>query len=370
MNRIVLSICIPVYNQIEIVKTCITSILECDSSKYEVIVNDDGSTEPIEAMVQSFSDPRVKYYRNNNNLGHDRNIIHAFKNSSGKYALLLRARDYVVSSELGAIIEYLEKESNIAYLTTSAYNQDMIKKITYQTKTYEKGKEALFAHHKLYVHPSGSIYNISLLDLNYIEKFLDNVQASKYNFTVHSLIRTQLAFKGNFITHSCFLWIYYDTNESKDIAVNSSQKKISVYDTDYQIERYITEMEWGNLVVPKELKSIHFANIFSEYLYATTWKNKLVYFDRKMRNHYNYQFRYVICRKERKRFLYAARQIEQKLDITDIQYYNDKSKIIIKNKFFDIFKYFYNRIKLYIPLKRKIKKILYGYRYCLRKNEL
>lgn len=367
MEKIVISICIPVYNQIEIVKKCIAEILKSKSAKFEIVINDDCSNEPIMEMVDKFKDERVKYYRNRQNVGHDQNILASFSNAKADYVFLLRSRDFLLPDGLEKIIELLEKNSEIAYLTTSAYDSNMVPKLVYRNHVFNKGYEALLAHQQLYVHPSGSVYNISKLDIYQISEYLTSIKASKRNFTVHSLMRTALSMRGKFVTCDFFSWIYSDTNEAIDIATNRGEKKESVYDIQYQLERYDSEMNWVNIVVPEELKDEEYAFLFSFYLYASTWNNKLIYKNRKMAYHYNFEMKRIDCKKVRREFLQKAAYLEKKLDIRSEQYYRSRKKILLKNISIDAIKYYIEIVKMVIPFKEKIKKVIYGKKMNLRR---
>lgn len=78
-----ISFCIPVYNQTELVRQCIRSIIEYKGLDIEIVISDDCSTENIEELVRQIDDPRVRYYKNADNLGHDRNIIASFSRAKG-----------------------------------------------------------------------------------------------------------------------------------------------------------------------------------------------------------------------------------------------------------------------------------------------
>lgn len=368
-ENLIVSICIPVYNQIDMVKECITKILKLNSSKFEIIVNDDCSNQPIEHMIRDIKDERIKYYRNKENLGHDRNILTAFSHASAKYVFLLRTRDFIIPEGLERIINILEKEDNdIAYLTTSAYDSNFIPKLVYKNHVYNRGSEALLAHQKLYVHPSGSVYNISLLNIQEIQEYLNSVDATKRNFTVHSLIRLALCVQGNFVTCDFYSWVYSDTNEAKDVATNKGVLRESVYDTIYQIERYSTEMRWTKKTLPEEQIGKQYSYLFSFYLNATTWNNKLVYKNKNMGYHYNFATKKINCMKERKKFLKYVSQIESELKITQQQYYKEKKKILIYNLTVGALGYYVERLKAIIPFKRALKTVLYGGKINLRRS--
>lgn len=354
-----LSICIPVYNQKDLVRICVEHILQCDSQKIEIVLNDDCSTENIESLLEYFSDNRVKYFRNTTNLGHDRNIIAAFMNASANYCFLLRSRDYIIPDGLYNVLDFLSNNT-CAYLTTSAFDSNNVPKLVYKDWTYEKGAEALKAHNTLYVHPSGSIYNKSLLNLQQLDNFLCELKISKYNFTVHTLMRMQLACKGNFVTLKNYSWVYADTENSKDVAMNSGSHKKSVYDTEYELERYKTVILWCDKILEEPYRTNQFLNTFSVFLYASTWNNKLIYGSKQLQKHYNFEYRRVNCRTERKKFVDYSILLEKKIEIIDKNYKTKKRRIILKNQTIEGIKYYYLYMRSHFPFKFTIKKIIFS----------
>lgn len=62
------SVCIPAYKS-RFLSECIQSILGQSYADFEVIVLNDCSPEPVEEIVRSFSDGRIRYYENERNVG-------------------------------------------------------------------------------------------------------------------------------------------------------------------------------------------------------------------------------------------------------------------------------------------------------------
>ncbi len=62
------SICIPAYKS-KFLHECIDSILGQTVSDFELLVLNDDSPEPIDAIVSTYKDPRIRYIRNEKNVG-------------------------------------------------------------------------------------------------------------------------------------------------------------------------------------------------------------------------------------------------------------------------------------------------------------
>lgn len=87
------SVIIPTFNRQGTLKRAIDSVLTQTHSNLECIIVDDCSTDGTKELVLSIDDIRVKYFKNDKNLGvsYSRNI--GFKNSIGDYIALLDSDD-------------------------------------------------------------------------------------------------------------------------------------------------------------------------------------------------------------------------------------------------------------------------------------
>lgn len=230
--------------------------------------------EDIQGMLEKIGDKRIKYFRNSDNLGHDLNIIRSFKRAKGTYGFLLRARDGVVPDSIKEIIRIIKREQPVSYLTGEAIDEEAKWKIRYsESKMIIERNECLKAHYSLYVHPSGSIYNIKLLDLDNIEQFLKENIETKFSFIAHNLFRSALSIYGNFYILKMPTWIYTNTEKSKDIAVNRMSNGFSVYSSELIIRRYNAECKWIKQIMANEADLLCYAliHLFKEYLYQVTW---------------------------------------------------------------------------------------------------
>lgn len=287
-----LSILLPVYNQIELVKKNVEIILKSKRHDIELVVCDDCSSENIESFFKAIDDSRVTYYRNEVNLGHDYNILKGLKKAKSDYVFLLRTRDLILVEAIDLIISTITLNPDIAYLTGSAIDENGNNKLIFNEKIYKCGIETLRANRMLFIHPSGQLYNKRYIDFNALELFLNNHLHSKYGFVVHNLIRTQLALKGDFIILSDFLWQYTNTSKCKDIAVNSAPDKMSVYSYEYEVLRFSLEFDWVNLVFPETYKEFQFEFLLQDYLKRATWgiiqhnnnKEELAHYDSESKN--------------------------------------------------------------------------------------
>lgn len=286
----ILSICITVYNQIEIVKQNLDQLHLSKNQDFIVIVNDDCSSENISQLVKSYNDARIEYYRNSHNLGHDINILEALSHCKTDYVMLLRSRDFLLTDKIDVLIQELKRDRlNTSYFLFSAIDENKRIKLRLSDKVFCNDDEKIYANSKLLVHPSGSIYQTKHLDLqlyrSYISRFFGD---SKYGFCVHNLIRMDLIRKKNFYISSKVIWQYTNTHKSADVAQNSSKQNISVYAPSYVYPRIKCEYFFVKENFSGRVKNILIHQIIKKYYIASTIDFIEINKNKELQKHYNY----------------------------------------------------------------------------------
>jgi len=87
------SFVVPCYRLGHLLADCVNSILSQTFQDLEVLIMDDCSPDDTPQVAASFSDPRVRYIRNEPNLGHLRNYNKGLSLSRGEYLWLISADD-------------------------------------------------------------------------------------------------------------------------------------------------------------------------------------------------------------------------------------------------------------------------------------
>jgi glycosyltransferase involved in cell wall biosynthesis len=304
-----MSICLPVFNQYEMVKKWIEQCIQYKGQDIEIIINDDCSQDDIQGLVKSFNDDRIQYYRNDTNLGHDLNIIQSFANSTTNFMFLFRTRDRIIPNMIPEIIRRIEDNPDLSYLTGGAIDEDGKERLHYKTEKYFRGKDAFEAHKKLYIHPSGCLFSKKYVDLLNIRDFILNHCDNKFGFLVHVLLRLQLAFSGDFEIISKPIWIYTHTYKAKDAAVNSAGNRISIYAPQYTEKRFENSMFWIKNMIPNKFRLSAYRWAYDLYLSEATWRFKEKNEDVFLLAHYDASQIYFNIRKERIKFNEIAKTV-------------------------------------------------------------
>jgi glycosyltransferase involved in cell wall biosynthesis len=124
-KRPLISIIIPTYNQENLISDAIESVLMQDYDNFEIIIADDCSTDNTKNIVNSYTDPRIKYYKNSTNLGRVKNYHNALYNlTNGEWVLNLDGDDFFtdntyLSSAVNALNSF--NDDNIVLISSNRH---------------------------------------------------------------------------------------------------------------------------------------------------------------------------------------------------------------------------------------------------------
>ncbi|NML18993.1 glycosyltransferase family 2 protein [Azohydromonas caseinilytica] len=122
MSNPKVSFVVPCYKLAGFLPTCINSILRQSYTDFEILIMDDCSPDNTGEVAQSFSDPRIRYIRNDPNLGHLRNYNRGIELSRGAYIWLISADDYLRSNRvLQRYVERLDRSPEVGYVFCTGY---------------------------------------------------------------------------------------------------------------------------------------------------------------------------------------------------------------------------------------------------------
>jgi glycosyltransferase involved in cell wall biosynthesis len=122
------SICLPVYNGENYLVEAVESMLAQTFTDFELIITDNASTDRTEEICRKFAeaDPRVRYHRNERNVGGARNQAIAVDLSRGKFVRLSAHDDKMAPTHLEECLAALDAhpEAVIAFTSTVVLDED------------------------------------------------------------------------------------------------------------------------------------------------------------------------------------------------------------------------------------------------------
>lgn len=115
MSKLI-SIIIPTYNRSSFLRIAIESALKQSYKNIEIVVSDNCSTDDTAQMMEQYRDEsRVKYFKNETNLGMVGNWRKAlYEYISGEWAIILSDDDYFVDDTyIQSVVELLQEDSEL-----------------------------------------------------------------------------------------------------------------------------------------------------------------------------------------------------------------------------------------------------------------
>ena len=113
------SICIPNYNYGNYIGDAIQSVLDQSFTDFELIIVDNCSTDDSENVIQKFTDRRIKYFKNETNIGAIRNCNKCVYLAKGEYIFLLHADDQMMPNLLEKEAKILDEHPNVGLVCSS-----------------------------------------------------------------------------------------------------------------------------------------------------------------------------------------------------------------------------------------------------------
>jgi glycosyltransferase involved in cell wall biosynthesis len=140
-NQPRLSIGLPVYNGEKFLKEAIESLLAQTFADFELIICDNASTDKTEEICRTYAtkDERIRYYRNERNIGCAPNFNRVFELSTGEYFKWAAYDDLHAPDFISRCIEILDKDPSIILCHSQAYlideNSDILRTYDIKLKT-------------------------------------------------------------------------------------------------------------------------------------------------------------------------------------------------------------------------------------------
>lgn len=114
MRKPRVSIGMPVYNGERFIREALDSILAQSFTDFELIISDNASTDRTEEICRAYAahDARIRYFRNENNLGAAANFNRTFELSTGEYFKWAAHDDVLARTYLLRCVETLDQASS------------------------------------------------------------------------------------------------------------------------------------------------------------------------------------------------------------------------------------------------------------------
>jgi len=118
MGKLV-SIILPVYNQEDYIRECISSLLDQTYQHLEIIVVNDRCEDASIGIVRSFKDERIRIIDNARNVGLAASVNRAIQQSRGDFLARMDADDIALPQRIEKQVEFLLRHESISILGTA-----------------------------------------------------------------------------------------------------------------------------------------------------------------------------------------------------------------------------------------------------------
>lgn len=119
MPRPTVSVCIPVYNRAEFVVAAIESALQQDYAPLEILVVDNCSTDDTWNTIQALKEPRLKCFRNSQNIGMFGNFNRCLELATGEHLRFLCSDDLLLPGTLAREAQVMQENPNVTLVSTN-----------------------------------------------------------------------------------------------------------------------------------------------------------------------------------------------------------------------------------------------------------
>lgn len=147
MDNIILSICIPTHNRKFNLKKIVDSILICKSEEFEVLIQDNESTDGTLEMIEAYNEKKISAYRGT--YGYPL----YYEKARGKYILNLLDKDFILGSYLEDFIKQLKNREICCGYCSLNRNTYVSNAMNYFTDL-----DAMLKMGYINMHPSGIFY--------------------------------------------------------------------------------------------------------------------------------------------------------------------------------------------------------------------
>ena len=176
MIQPILTIAIPTFNRANFLDNCllhITNQLAINEDRIELLVSDNCSTDNTFEIVQKYVNKGyiIRYIKNEENIGPDRNFNQCFKLALGIYVLLLGDDDIILENGINIILDTLSKSNEYGIVHLNFGQVESFIKITSDLIEFTSGEEFIKKINIQFNFISGNIVNKKFINFDNIDKF-------------------------------------------------------------------------------------------------------------------------------------------------------------------------------------------------------
>jgi len=182
----------PVYNAENYIKQTIDSILTQTFVDFEFLIIDDGSSDKSLQILSTYTDPRIKVFKNERNIGYVRTLNKLIKLSKGEYIARQDNDDISFPKRLEKQVHFLNKNQEIGICGSNAMIFGTKKNMTFLPLHDEEIRAYMIFSNPIY-HPT-VMYRKTLFNELGVDKYDESLcPAEDYAMWFNASKKTKLA---------------------------------------------------------------------------------------------------------------------------------------------------------------------------------
>lgn len=227
MDEIKISVVIPTYNHATFLKRALDSVISQEFSSFEIIVVDNHSSDNTKEVINSFNNPKIKYFKIHNQgvIGVSRN--YGMTKASGEWIAFMDSDDLWYPARLSVCEKYFDANNNEFDVLST--NEMMVFSNSSKKKVLHHGPSSMNLYKDMIIYGNRLSPSATIIRKSFIDKFgirfsqsKDFVTAEDYDFWL------QLAYKkARFIFINSIQGEYsiHGNNASSQLDVQASAAK-------------------------------------------------------------------------------------------------------------------------------------------------
>jgi glycosyltransferase involved in cell wall biosynthesis len=234
---------LPVYNAEKYLEEALDSILTQSYRGFEVIISDNSSTDRTEEICKSYAqdDVRIRYFRNEQNIGAAPNFNQVFKRSGSEYFKWAAHDDLLAPDFLSACVKVLDENQEVVLCYPRA---KIIDENSNYVVDYDPGPDTSSPNpherfRNLILRPEYAIQQMGLIRA----EILRRTELHGSYPSSDEVLLAQLALHGNFYEVPERLFLYRIYPQQSTQLMKTQRERLPFYDTSL----------YGKIVLPKWL---------------------------------------------------------------------------------------------------------------------
>ena len=140
MSDIRLSICIATRNRAKFIGVTLDTILVQATEEVEIVILDGASTDNTEEVIRRYQarSPRLRYFRQETNVGIDRDFAKAVDLARGDYCWLFCDDDLFRPGAIRVVLEALQNDYSLIIADSEVRNADLSQRLQAKKHAYKR----------------------------------------------------------------------------------------------------------------------------------------------------------------------------------------------------------------------------------------